>query len=109
MNTPQWVSGPHPQKWTFKKDMPSHLRHEARRIDFGLFGISFIALDVNGHALMRDGQRAPLLEFYLCTPGHVIGHRDMQAASHKDWAFEWQTACADKMMDQVNLRINSTP
>lgn len=108
MNIAKWTGGqyPIPQNWPYKKDMPQHLRHEAKRVSFGLFGVGWIAVDLNGAALLKDGRRLPLFEFWLRTPGHVIGPRDMQVAAHKEWAMEWQTACADRMKELCDLQMN---
>lgn len=106
MNTaPKWTGAgyPTPQTWLLKKTMPDHLKHEATRVDFGLFGLAYIATDHNNAALMKDGQRMPLTEFYLKTPGHVIGPRDNQSAANKSWAFEWQTASSERMIEQATL------
>ncbi len=102
-NIPVWIGHPHPVKWAYKKDIPTQFRHEAYRIDFGLFGVGYVARDVSGYVLMKSGQRMPTVDFYLRTPGHVIGFRDAQTAAHMPWAFEWQTAFSDRAMDQVNL------
>lgn len=106
MQTPaKWVSGPHPQKWAYKKDMPEHIRHEAYRVDFGIFGVGYIARDMSNFVLMPNGHRAETFDFYLRTPGHVIGYCDSQAASHLPWALEWQTACSERRLEQFKLRV----
>lgn len=97
------INYPCPQTWLFKKDMPDHLRHEAKRVDFGVYGLAYCAFDHTGAILMKDGQRMPTYDFYLRTPGHVVGPRDLQAACTKPWAMEWQSACADRMMERLNL------
>lgn len=55
----------------------------------------WVVVDQNGAALMDDGQRMPLKEFWLKTPGHVIGALDLQVANAETWADEWRTAYSD--------------
>lgn len=100
-----WVYSeyPMPQKWAFKKDMPSHLRHEAKRVRFR-FETVYIAVDENGAALLPTGLRLSTWEFRLKTPGHVIGARDMQAASQYSWSFEWQTAFGERRLENIGIR-----
>lgn len=77
----------HPAKLALQKRYASPLRHEGKRVSFGLFGVGWIALDLNGAALLKDGQRLPLFEFWLRTAGHVIGPRDMQSRSTHGMGF----------------------
>jgi hypothetical protein len=101
MITYKWIGGGylHPKVWAFKKDMPAHLRAEAVRVDFGLFGVGFIHREqFTRTALMKDGQRMALFDFILRTPGRVIGPCDMSAADAYAWAEEWRSAMSDKRL-----------
>lgn len=97
----KWVGSTKPLRWQFKKNMPANLQLEAIHIDFR-FERVWIARDINGRVLMPGNQgRMPTFEFFLNTGGHVIGPRDCQAAIGEPWAFEWQTACADRISESL--------
>lgn len=102
MSFPKWTAHGYetPQNWAFKKDMPAHLRTEAIRLDFGLHGLAWVVRNERGEVLMRSGGRLPTFEFYLSTPGRVIGPQDASAAEYKEWAREWRRACVDARTDQ---------
>jgi hypothetical protein len=55
---------------------------------------------------MPNDEWMATFDFYLTTPGHVIGPRDLQAAAHHSWAMEWQQACGDRQLELVRLKGN---
>ena len=87
-------------RWAFKRDIPQHLRHFAKRCEFR-FEIGWIVRDENLGVLMISGGMAPTFDFYLKTPGHVIGLQDLSTADNYDWAMEWRNAMADRRLEQM--------
>ncbi len=83
-----------PQAWTFKNDVPKEHRHNAVKIEFS-FCCAWIVRDENKRVLMKNGTWAGTVDFYLKTPGHVIGFCDMITADGKPWAAEWRQAYSD--------------
>lgn len=96
-----------PARWHLKSLMPRHLQHEAKRVDFGLYGFAWIAIDECEQVLFGENGRLKTFTLYLKTPGCVIGPRDNQAAASKPWAYEWQRASADRMMELCNLQTQN--
>ncbi len=93
------------QRWARKGAMPKHLQREGQRICFR-FEIVWTSIDETESILLRDGSRMPTYTFNLTTPGWVIGSRDLQAAGFKPWAFEWQSACADRKLEFAQLQAS---
>lgn len=91
-----------PQRWALKKDIPAPWHRWAKRVAF-LFEIAWIVRDDNGRVYMPDGEWAPTLDFFLRTPGHVIGLRDLTTADAHDWAHEWRAAMTDRIIDSVSV------
>ena len=88
-----------PSAWGFKKDIPEEWQCWATKVQF-LFQEAWIVRDVNGLVYMKDGTWVPTVDFYLNTPGHVIGLRDIATANAHDWKNEWQAALSDRSLGQ---------
>lgn len=103
MTTLRWTGNgyPLPKRWAYKKDLPAHLQPGAKRIHFR-FEIAWATFDHNGCVLMPNELWMPTVDFYLHTPGHVIGPKDLQAAANEKWAMEWQNAFADRSLESIN-------
>jgi hypothetical protein len=89
----------YPARWNFKKDIPKHLRHLGKRVEFR-FCIAWIVRDENKRVLMGDGTWMDTMDFHLTTPGHVIGMTDMASADAEKWAVEWRNAMADRRLNK---------
>lgn len=85
-------------RWAFKKDIPIEYRHLGKKVQF-LFCVAWIVRDCNGLVLMPDGQWAKAIDFYLTTPGHVIGLRDLSSADACRWSNEWRQAMSDRILE----------
>lgn len=98
----KWISycQAYPQRWGFKKDIPAHIRHLAKRVQFR-FETVWIVRDIDNRALYPDGNWALTLDFYLKTPGHVIGLRDFTTADGNDWAHEWREAMNTRISEAL--------
>lgn len=98
----KWVryNQDYPQRYAFKRDVPKAWQHWAVKVRF-LWETVWIVRDESGKVYMPDGGWVTTLDFFLKTPGHVIGFRDMTTADAHDWAVEWRTAMADKIQDQI--------
>ena len=83
----KWIGAGRPNRWGLKRDIPKCWQHWAVRVDFP-FERVWLVWDNEGRVYMEDGQWARTVEFYLRTPGHVIGLRDMAGADNRDWAIE---------------------
>lgn len=91
-----------PARYARKADIPKPWQHWAKRVKFN-FEIAWIVLDENSLVYMPDDNWTPCSEFYLKTPGHVIGLRDLITADGRDWSIEWRTAFTDAILDSLNL------
>ncbi len=89
-----------PQRWAFKRDIQDCWKHCAVKVQF-LFECAWIVRDGNGRVYMPDGNWAATLDFYLRTPGHVAGLRDMNTANAHDWAHEWKAAMQQRIAESL--------
>lgn len=100
----QWIgnSSTYPERWSFKKDIPKCWQHWAKRVDFR-WETAWIVRDHQGLVYFPNGNWAECLDFYLVTPGHVIGLRDLTTADGCDWAQEWRAAMHDRITERLTL------
>jgi hypothetical protein len=97
----KWIGAGLPKRFAFKKDMPAHLQRQAVLVQFR-FETAYIVRDENGLVLFDNGM-GHCLDFYLRTPGHVIGLRDLETASQYEWAHEWRAAMHDRITERLAL------
>ncbi len=100
----KWISFQQvkPQKWAFKKDIPEPWQFWAVQVEF-LFEKAWIVRDHNKLVLMPDGEWTRTHDFFLRTPGHVIGLCDLQTADAHDWANEWKSSMIDRINERLKL------
>lgn len=89
-----------PMRWAFKKDVPKCWQHWARQVQF-TWEKAWIVLDHESCVYMLTGEWAKTCTFFLKTPGHVIGLRDLTTADANDWANEWREALHDRIVDSI--------
>ena len=92
----------YPKRYAFKKDIPRDLKCLAVRVDFP-FETAWLVRDHNDRVLMPGGGWADTMDFYLTTPGHVIGLRDLTTADAYKWREEWRLAMADRIQERMAL------
>lgn len=90
-------------RWTFKKDVPKHLQRMAVQVRFR-WARAWIVRDENGRVMFECGM-ADCFDFYLKTPGHVIGLRDLETAQSYPWADEWRQAMHARIREHL-MRMN---
>lgn len=88
--------------YQYKKDIPAHLRIGVKRINFGLMGLYYVPWSYSG-LLCEDNTTMPYHEVYLIGFGPVIGPRDLEAASHRDFANEWRASYAAAIQARIDL------
>jgi hypothetical protein len=100
----KWITCGHtlPQRWAFKNHVPEPWQRWAIRVRF-TFETAWIVRDDQGAVFMPDGNWAPAFDFYLRTPGHVIGLRDRTTADGHDWSQEWRAAMDDRIRERMKL------
>jgi hypothetical protein len=90
------------QTWRLKKDMPQDRRAFAMLVNFGLQGCWFV--DCDGQKwLLKSGDWTSFHIAHLHDVGPVIGPRDLEAASHRQWAEAWRESMADSIARRLNL------
>lgn len=90
-------SNVYPPTWAFKKDIPAAYRHLAVKVQFP-FAVAWIIKRQN-EVLMTNDTWATIAEFWLRTPGHVIGYRDLTSADGYPWAAEWRAALSERIAE----------
>lgn len=95
----------YPHRYILKKDIPKPWRHFGIRVQF-LFETAWIIRDENDCVYMSDGQWAETFDFYLKTPGHVIGLRDLATADAHDWRQEWREAMNTRISERLALQAS---
>ena len=102
----KWIGAGNPKTWSFKKDIPDHLRSMALRVDFR-FCRAWIVRDRDGRVYFGESSNgvtwAAAFDFYLTTPGHVIGLRDRETAVGYPWAMEWRSAMHERIMERLEM------
>jgi hypothetical protein len=97
----KWVGPGYPKRWAFKKDMPDHFKRLALLVQFR-FETCWIARDENERVYWDEPtQWAHTFDFYLNTPGHVIGLRDLTTANSYEWSNEWRRAMNQRIVEQL--------
>lgn len=91
-----------PKRWARKGEIPVHLRRMAKRVCFR-WEIAWIVRDENGRVMFENGM-ADCFNFYLTTPGHVIGLRDLEAAASYPWADEWRAAMRARIEERLTMQ-----
>ena len=89
--------------YSFKKDAPKGAN--LTRLNFGLFGYAWVERDQATGDLISTRGNIPVYDFYLFTPGHVIGRRDLLAAQHTAWSEEWREAMVGKIDERLALGV----
>lgn len=89
-NIPLWI-GPkgNLKTWSTKTAIPEHLQDRAFKVNFGL---SYGWVSKSTRGLVGTEGEVPICDFWLVTPGHVIGIRDRETASSRVWSREWRSA-----------------
>jgi hypothetical protein len=98
----RWIGPGKPNTWDLKKDIPQHWQHWAAQVTFR-FCRAWIVRDENRRVYMENGEWAETFDFYLKTPGHVLGLRDLQTAANYEWAEEWRAAMHDRIKERLKL------
>ena len=87
--------------YRFKKDAPKHA--ELVAISFGLRGCAYVRRDPQSKDLISSCGPVPVYDFYLFTPGHVMGLRDLETAQHTRWSEEWREAMKAKIDERMAI------
>lgn len=96
----------YPQRWSFKQDIPAPWQRWAKKVTFP-FETVWIVRDENRLVYMPDGQWAETFDFFLRTPGHVIGLADLSTADAHDWAIEWRAAMTDRRLQSADKGVSA--
>jgi hypothetical protein len=103
----KWISsGDKPQRWATKSSIPAHLQRMAVKVAFRWETV-WIVRDENRRVLYPSGGWADTFDFYLATPGHVIGLRDLSTANDYEWAQEWRSAMHERIMERAGLPMQA--
>lgn len=99
----KWIGQGYPVRFGRKKDIPNlGAGYSSIRVEFR-FEKAWIMRDLNGCVLFPNGW-SQCVDFYLNTPGHVIGLRDRMTAYGYPWSQEWIAAMDAKISDELALR-----
>jgi len=89
------------KRFRFKKDAPKGTNLVA--LSFGLHGCCYVERDQFTGDLISTEGTVPVWDFYLFTPGHVMGLRDLETAKHTAWSQEWQESMHNKIQERLAL------
>lgn len=95
-----------PARFARKSDVPIQNQYQtAVQVEFN-FEIAWILRDVNRLVLMPGGSFAETFDFYLHTPGHVIGLADLSTANAWCWSEEWREVSRFDLLLLSRLRYS---